>query len=114
MATMPTGHVLKLDDRTYFGIDMPVPREDMPRASLSYLPFKVYWEVYTDRGKKIGHGYRKHFQDAQQAIRRCAKRWHGRYKAGICCDCCNRGGEYNGYNSGPLLFECPNHCSCHD
>lgn len=28
--------------------------------------------------------------------------------------CCNRRGEYNGYHSGPLLFECPKHCSCHD
>ena len=28
--------------------------------------------------------------------------------------CCERRGEYNGYASGPLIFTCPNHCSCHD
>jgi hypothetical protein len=29
--------------------------------------------------------------------------------------CCDRAGEYNGFGSdGPLLFECPKHCSCHD
>lgn len=28
--------------------------------------------------------------------------------------CCGRRGEYNGYHSGPLLLECPKHCSCHD
>lgn len=28
--------------------------------------------------------------------------------------CCDRRGEYNGFASGPLLFECPKHCSCHD
>jgi len=28
--------------------------------------------------------------------------------------CCDRRGEYNGFSSGPLLFVCPNHCSCHD
>lgn len=28
--------------------------------------------------------------------------------------CCNRVGEYNGFDSGPLIFVCPNHCSCHD
>ncbi len=28
--------------------------------------------------------------------------------------CCERRGEYNGYHSGSLLFECPKHCSCHD
>jgi hypothetical protein len=30
------------------------------------------------------------------------------------CTCCSRGDEYNGFSSGPLLFECPKHCSCHD
>lgn len=115
MATIPTGHVLRFDHRTYFGIDMPVPREDMPRASLmSYDSFKVFWVVYTDRGKKIGQGYRKHFQDAKQAIRRCAIRWHNDFLRGKRCDCCDRGGEYNGFSSGPLDFECPHNCSCHD
>lgn len=28
--------------------------------------------------------------------------------------CCDRRGEYNGFASGPLIFECPKHCSCHD
>jgi len=28
--------------------------------------------------------------------------------------CCERRGEYNGFGSGPLLFICPKHCSCHD
>lgn len=28
--------------------------------------------------------------------------------------CCDRRGEYSGFDSGPLLFECPKHCSCHD
>jgi hypothetical protein len=29
--------------------------------------------------------------------------------------CCSRAGEYNGFGSdGPLLFECPARCSCHD
>ncbi len=39
------------------------------------------------------------------------------YSASDCTEgnpCCDRRGEYNGYHSGPLLFTCPNHCSCHD
>jgi len=28
--------------------------------------------------------------------------------------CCDRRGEYNGFASGPPLFECPKHCRCHD
>jgi hypothetical protein len=28
--------------------------------------------------------------------------------------CCPRAGEYNGFDSGPTIFTCPNHCSCHD
>lgn len=28
--------------------------------------------------------------------------------------CCARRGEYNGFGSGTLLFECPKNCSCHD
>lgn len=28
--------------------------------------------------------------------------------------CCERRGEYNGFGSGPTIFTCPNHCSCHD
>jgi len=28
--------------------------------------------------------------------------------------CCERRGEYNGRDSGPLSFVCPKHCSCHD
>lgn len=37
---------------------------------------------------------------------------HGRGGTGRCCD---RAGEYNGFASdGPLLFRCPNGCSCHD
>lgn len=28
--------------------------------------------------------------------------------------CCDRRNEYNGFGSGPLLFECPKHCPCHD
>lgn len=29
--------------------------------------------------------------------------------------CCDRAGEYNGYGSdGPLLFDCPKGCPCHD
>lgn len=28
--------------------------------------------------------------------------------------CCDRAGEYNGFASGPLIFACANHCSCHD
>ena len=30
------------------------------------------------------------------------------------CDCCDRGGLYNGFQSGILLFECPKRCTCHD
>jgi len=28
--------------------------------------------------------------------------------------CCGRRDEYNGFASGPPLFECPKHCRCHD
>ena len=28
--------------------------------------------------------------------------------------CCERRGEYNGFASGPTIFTCPKHCSCHD
>ena len=28
--------------------------------------------------------------------------------------CCDRRNEYNGFASGPTIFECPKHCSCHD
>ena len=28
--------------------------------------------------------------------------------------CCDRRGEYNGFDSGPIIFTCPQHCSCHD
>ena len=28
--------------------------------------------------------------------------------------CCDRRDEYNGFASGPLIFECPKNCSCHD
>lgn len=29
--------------------------------------------------------------------------------------CCELAGEYNGFGSdGPLLFDCPTGCSCHD
>lgn len=110
MAMLPTGHVLTLDGRTYFGIDAPVPREDW----MIQGEFKVYWCVYTTSGMRIGQGYRKHFQDAKQAIRRCAKRWHAKYKTGKTCDCCDQGGKYNGFHTGPHLFECPKHCACHD
>lgn len=30
------------------------------------------------------------------------------------CDCCERANEYNGFDSGPTIFICPKHCSCHD
>jgi len=44
--------------------------------------------------------------------------WGRRVEAALKCTdenpCCERRGEYNGYHSGPLLFECPKHCSCHD
>lgn len=29
-------------------------------------------------------------------------------------DCCGRTGEYNGFQSGTRLFECPKVCGCHD
>jgi hypothetical protein len=35
-------------------------------------------------------------------------------KAAMTCACCERGGQYNGFGSGPLAFVCPKHCSCHD
>lgn len=52
--------------------------------------------------------------------RACVKncRWcaecpgHGR--GGKAEPCCERAGEYNGYDSGPTVFDCPKHCSCHD
>lgn len=28
--------------------------------------------------------------------------------------CCDKYGKYNGCASGPILFECPNGCYCHD
>jgi len=28
--------------------------------------------------------------------------------------CCDRRNEYNGFNSGPHIFECPKGCACHD
>lgn len=28
--------------------------------------------------------------------------------------CCDRAEEYNGYGSGPTIFECPKSCMCHD
>ena len=28
--------------------------------------------------------------------------------------CCDRAGEYNGFASGPIFFECPESCPCHD
>lgn len=38
---------------------------------------------------------------------------HGR--GGTKSPCCARAGQYNGYGSdGPTLFECPQHCGCHD
>lgn len=40
-----------------------------------------------------------------------------RMKIGECTEvnpCCDRRGEYNGFGSGQLLFECPKHCWCHD
>lgn len=37
---------------------------------------------------------------------------HGR--GGVGANCCDRAGQYNGFASGPLLFQCPRHCSCHD
>jgi hypothetical protein len=30
------------------------------------------------------------------------------------CNCCERGDEYNGFHTGPHLFECPKQCACHD
>ena len=30
------------------------------------------------------------------------------------CNCCPRMDEYNGYGSGPTIFDCPKHCGCHD
>lgn len=36
---------------------------------------------------------------------------HGRGGRHCCCD---RVGEYNGYGSGPIIFSCPENCSCHD
>lgn len=37
-------------------------------------------------------------------------------KSSICKDdpCCEHAGEYNGYTSGPLIFNCPKNCPCHD
>lgn len=37
---------------------------------------------------------------------------HGR--GGTQAPCCDRAGEYNGFDSGPVAFHCPVHCSCHD
>jgi len=28
--------------------------------------------------------------------------------------CCDRRGEYNGFATGRVIFECPEHCNCHD
>lgn len=37
------------------------------------------------------------------------------FERGGLSPCCDRVGEYNGYNSdGPLLFRCPKSCGCHD
>jgi hypothetical protein len=30
------------------------------------------------------------------------------------CDCCALGGVYNGFATGPLIFQCPKKCGCHD
>jgi hypothetical protein len=39
----------------------------------------------------------------------------GHDRGGMESPCCDRAGEYNGYGSdGPLLFDCPKGCSCHD
>lgn len=38
----------------------------------------------------------------------------GHDRGGTAPPCCGRAGEYNGFGSGPLLFLCPNSCSCHD
>ena len=39
----------------------------------------------------------------------------GHERGGKAPPCCDRAGEYNGYNSdGPILFRCPKGCSCHD
>jgi hypothetical protein len=37
---------------------------------------------------------------------------HGR--GGSAVPCCARAGEYNGFDSGPVTFRCPQSCSCHD
>lgn len=28
--------------------------------------------------------------------------------------CCERGGEYDGFQTGPRTFDCPARCMCHD
>jgi len=38
----------------------------------------------------------------------------GREAAKEKCNCCERGDQYNGLGSGPLLFVCPKSCQCHD
>lgn len=38
----------------------------------------------------------------------------GHDRGGKLKPCCDRAGQYNGFASGPLLFHCPSHCSCHD
>lgn len=38
----------------------------------------------------------------------------GMDSGGTAPPCCDRAGEYNGYDSGPLAFMCPKSCACHD
>ena len=59
------------------------------------------------------------FQCHQQGMCWPGCRWcqecPGYDRGGKAPPCCDRAGQYNGYGSdGPLLFECPKHCSCHD
>jgi hypothetical protein len=73
----------------YVVVDAPVPSWAVHEVIRRWAPLGLLWIVVTD-----------FYEPPVLAPARC--------------DCCDRGDEYNGFASGPLLFVCPKDCGCHD
>jgi len=66
------------------------------------------------RSRKVRPAYFRAMCEAlARTLRRGSKDPEVIQKSGK-CTCCERGGEYNGYHTGPTIFTCPKNCTCHD
>jgi hypothetical protein len=81
---------------------------DVTAATPPILELRANGDIFS-KGKLIDND--KQIVDAmREFLDAMRKRTENKPK----CNCCSRGDEYNGFHTGPHLFECPKHCACHD